>query len=80
MEGSHARSYSTATVGRWADLLGQRAIKLTDHTKMAPVITSLIEVTSGRAPEEIKDSWESDVSGVISDALKNLEKVPVVDL
>lgn len=80
MEGSHARSYSTETVGRWTDLLGQRAIKLTDHTKMAPVITSLIEVTSGRAPEEIKDSWESDVSGVISDALKNLEKVPVVDL
>jgi hypothetical protein len=38
----------TGCASRWVDLLGQRVIGLSDHTKLAEVIVSAIEVNEGR--------------------------------
>jgi len=46
-EGSHARSHEAEVRNSWQALLGQRAIWLTDHTKLAETIIGAIEVAEG---------------------------------
>src|SRR6267154_6792826 len=58
MEGTHASRFPRETISQWTTLLGQKAIKLTNHTKMAEVITSLIEVTTGRDKDTVVGSWD----------------------
>ena len=57
---------------QWSKLLGQRVIKLSDHTKMAEVIISTIEVTEGRDKDSVAHSWSGDTSIVVRDAIKGL--------
>lgn len=71
-EGSHMRSYKSRVEKEWHEVLGQRAINLKDHNKMAEVIVSLIEATEGRDKDIVVKSWSGDTSLVVSEALKNL--------
>lgn len=73
-EGSHMQDARTAerTRKKWRQLMGQRAIELSDHTKMAEVIISTIEVTEGRDKETVAHSWSGDTSMVVRDAIANL--------
>ncbi len=81
MEGSHASAYPSQTLSAWSTLIGQRAIKLTDHKKMPEVITSLIEVTAGRDKDSVVSSWDSaNTSSVIAEAVKNVASFPALDL
>ncbi len=57
---------------QWRKLLGQRVIELADHTKMAEVIISTIEVTEGRDKDAVAHSWSGDTSIVVRDAIKGL--------
>lgn len=56
----------------WHSLLGQRAINLTDHTKMAEVIISLIEVTEGRDKDTVTKSWSGGTDVVVAAAIAGL--------
>ena len=76
MEGSHASYNPDRTVRAWTDLIGQRAIKLTNHEKMAEVIISLIEVVAGRDKEEIIKSWSGGTDVVVRDAISGLPANP----
>lgn len=80
MEGSHASSYPGQTLSAWSTLIGQRAIKLTDHRKMPEVITSLIEVTSGRDKDVVGESWDKTTNKVVVEAVKNVPAFPSLDL
>lgn len=71
-EGSHQQFHSAVTRREWSDLLGQRAILLKDHTKMAEVIISTIEVTEGRDKDAVAHSWSGDTSLVVRDAIAGL--------
>lgn len=71
-EGNHFRHAGDRVVSMWTDLLGQRAIRLSDHTKMAEVIVSTIQVNEGAAKEEVAASWSGDTSLVVKAAIRAL--------
>jgi hypothetical protein len=72
-QGSHYRSSGAAVDRKWRELLGQRAMNLTDHTKMSEVIVSTIQANEGFAKEEILDSWDGKTSLVVAHALKDTD-------
>lgn len=74
-EGSHMQYRPDITIKQWTDLLGQRAIRLSDHTKMAETIISIIEVTEGRDKDTVSHSWSGDTSLVVAKAISGLPSV-----
>lgn len=71
-EGSHMRTHHDRVVSKWTTLLGQRAIRLSDHTKLSEVIVSLIQVTEGTDAATVAASWSGDTSLVVGKAVKDL--------
>ena len=71
-EGSYMSSSRKSVVNAWTKLIGQRAIPLADHEKMAEVIISIIEVTNGKDKAAIAKSWSGDTSVVVSKAIAGL--------
>ncbi len=71
-EGSHARSYPRQVKDSWTELLGQRVLMLSDHTKLAEVVVSTIEVCEGRGTDGVVKSWGGDTSLVVSRAINSL--------
>lgn len=69
-EGSHARSNRAAVMRKWTALLGQgRVIPLADHTRLAEVMVSTIEVNAGRDRAAVAGSWSGDTSLVVARAV-----------
>lgn len=73
-EGSHFRSYGSQVTEKWRALLGQNALRLTDHTKAAEVIVSAIEAVAGRDADAIVKSWSGKTALVVRDAIGGLTK------
>ena len=72
-EGHHARSAGPDRVAaRWAGLLGQNVLRLSDHTKLAEVIVSAIEVIQGGDVGSVAKSWSGSTAMVVAHALKSL--------
>ena len=71
-QGSHMQMHPDVTRKEWHEVLGQRAIELRDHTKMAETLISIIEVTEGRDKDAVAHSWSGDTSLVVRDAIKGL--------
>lgn len=71
-EGSHMRHSRDKVVTEWTELLGQRALLLSDHTKLAEVIVSAISVTEGQTASDVAKSWSGDTSLVVTKAIKSL--------
>lgn len=59
-------------VTNWKSLLGERALRLSDHTRMAEVIVSTIAVNEGQSMSDVAQSWGDGTSLVVSRALGNL--------
>jgi hypothetical protein len=59
---------------KWKELLGERAIPVTDHTKLAEVIVSTLEVIEGRDVADVVASWSGDTSLVVANAVNALTK------
>jgi hypothetical protein len=69
-EGSHARAHRADVMRAWNVLLGQgRAIPLADHTRLAEVMVSTIEVHAGRDRAAVAGSWSGDTSLVVARAV-----------
>jgi hypothetical protein len=71
-EGSHMRHSRDRVVDKWGKLLGQRAIPLADHTKLAEVIVSTIQVTEGTDRDTVVKSWSGTTSLVVAKAVGGL--------
>ena len=71
-EGSHAKSYLDRVMKSWTALLGQHVIPLTDHTKLAEVIVSAIEIAEGLSARESAARWSSSVGSVVHDAVHQI--------
>lgn len=57
----------------WQEALGQRAILVTDHTKISEIITSIIQVLEGEAADKVIKSWkEPGTALVVKTAIQNL--------
>jgi hypothetical protein len=59
---------------KWRDLLGQNALALSDHTKMAEIVVSTIEHVAGRDADSIVKSWSGSTALVVKHALGGLTK------
>lgn len=59
----------------WVDVLGQRALKLSDHTKLAELIVSTIQIAEGHDAEAVAKSWDGKTELVIRKATKGLTPV-----
>jgi hypothetical protein len=71
-EGSHARHDPHGVRNAWTHLLGQRVIGLADHTKLAEVIVSAIEVNEGRDRDQVIESWSRKTAMVVQRAVGSL--------
>ncbi len=71
-EGSFARSNPDRVVKAWGELLGQRVLRLSDHTKLAEVIVSAIQVCEGADAGTVAGSWSGDTSLVVAKAVGDL--------
>ena len=71
-EGSHAASRPSAVRTTWSDLLGQRALPLADHRKLAETVISAIEVNEGRDAKAVAGSWSGDTALVVARAVGGL--------
>lgn len=56
----------------WRQLLGERAIALSDYTKLPELIVSTIQINSGSDVQSVVSSWSGNTSLVIADAVKGL--------
>lgn len=66
----------TAAVKRnWQALLGERAIPMSDHTKLAELIVSTIQVNEGASVDDVMKSWSGDTSVVVARGLNGLAPV-----
>lgn len=73
LEGAHAREYPGRPLKSWQDLLGQKAIPLSDHTKLAETIVSAIEIAEGENAANSAARWnDAHTSRIVHDALKSL--------
>ena len=68
-EGSHYRWNGRIVKEKWQKLLQQRALFLSDHTKIAELIVSTIQMVEGMDKEEVIASWNGDTSVVIRNAI-----------
>lgn len=71
-EGDYASRRIDQVRGRWADLLGQHVLPLSDHKKLAEVIVSAIEVAEGRDHDTVTGSWSGDTAIVVAKAIRDV--------
>ena len=65
-------THSQRVQNQWQKLLGERALLLTDHTKMGEVIVSTIQVLEGASAKDVTQTWDGSTSMVVGNAIKGL--------
>jgi len=71
-EGSYFRRNGDKVIKEWTNLLGQRAIRLSDHTKMGEVIISTLQILAGEDIDKVTSSWDGSTGLVVKNAIKDL--------
>ncbi|MBX9690535.1 MAG: hypothetical protein K2X27_27715, partial [Candidatus Obscuribacterales bacterium] len=59
----------------WRELLGQRAIGLSDHRDLAELIVSTIQVNEGTDLSTVAASWTGSTALVVKNSLKGLQRI-----
>jgi len=72
-EGSNFRHMPERVYEEWTELLGQRALSLKDHTKMAEVIVSTIQINEGFKKAEVIESWDGTTAIAVDAAVRDLD-------
>lgn len=76
-QGSNMRSWGSSSeekrvIGEWTELLGERAIPVSDYTKVPQIIVSLLEAMAGKKVDDIVGSWDGSTAMVVKEALSGL--------
>ncbi|WP_434715667.1 hypothetical protein [Paraburkholderia sp. A3RO-2L] len=66
-------TYDAQVKANWQALLGERALPLSDHTKLAELIVSTIQVNEGASVDTAVKSWSGDTSLVVARGLNGLQ-------
>jgi len=61
-----------AVLTDWRKLLGQRVLPLADHTKLAEVIVSAIQVIEGEDKAKVEASWDGSTAVTVKRAINGL--------
>jgi len=72
LEGGTGKSHDL--MPRWQKLLGERVLPVSDHTKVAEVIVSAIQVNEGADADAVAASWSGDTSLVVQNAVRAMTK------
>jgi hypothetical protein len=70
VNGSGMSAYPTERM--WRSLLNERAMLVSDHSKLGEVIVSTIQIVQGAAIDDVAGSWDGSTSLVVRDAVKDL--------
>ena len=70
-EGSHARRDVDGLKRRWREYLGNGAIVIRDHTKVAELVVSMLEVDAGRSIDEALSLWNDATKAVLRDSFSD---------
>ena len=73
-QGYNFRRMPDECVRNWVELLGERALQLSDAKKLTEVIVSAIQINEGFSTEEVEKSWDGDTSMVVREAISGLTK------
>lgn len=65
-------SYRDSDYRNWQNLLGERAIKVKDYSKIPEIIVSILETYAGKDKDEIINSWDGSTAMAVADALSGL--------
>lgn len=71
-EGNFASSRQTQVLDAWQKILGQRVIPLADHTKLAEVVVSTLQVNEGADLASVVKSWNGSTALVVEKAVRDL--------
>jgi hypothetical protein len=69
VEDSGTVGRSDVTFHKWVSVLGENVIRLSDHTMLAEVIVSTIQMNEGLSKEDIIASWDGSTALVVDKAL-----------
>ncbi|AQT06277.1 hypothetical protein [Acetobacter persici] len=73
-EGFNYRHMKDRVRSNWTGLLGERALFLSDYTKLSELIVSTIQISEGESAETVADSWSGDTALVIRESTRGLSK------
>ena len=62
-------SYRLSDFDKWQDLLGERAVRVTDYKKIPELIVSILEISNGKTKEEVMKTWDRSTAMIIADAI-----------
>lgn len=65
-------TFSSTIAANWKALLGERALRLSDHKALAEVIVSTIAVNEGANVDAVTSSWSGNTSLVVARAVGGL--------
>lgn len=65
-------SYRESDYRFWQEILGERAIKIRDYTKIPEIIVSILETYAGKDKDTIVKSWDGSTAMAVADALSGL--------
>lgn len=71
-EGSGMRYGRSNVLDKWTNLLGQRAILVSDCSKIPEIIVSILEIATGKDAKEVVSSWDGSTAVVVSKAVSGL--------
>lgn len=71
-EGSHFRGHPERTRDAWTKLMGQNALPLADHTKLAELVVSAIQVSEGADKDDVVKSWSGSTGAVVARGLHGI--------
>lgn len=71
-EGSFYAHSPDEVMHSWREVLGQRVLRLSDHTRLSEVIVSAIAVCEGQDVDEVVASWKGQTAGVVANAVAEL--------
>lgn len=72
-QGGHIQGYGLDSVlTPWQQLLGEDAIVCSDYTKLAEIITSILQVKAGMNATDVINSWDGSTSMAVATAIGSL--------
>lgn len=73
-EGWYCSRNKDKVLSSWRELLGERAILVSDYNKIAEIMVSILQRMNGEEVEDIVSSWTGDTSLVVKKAINELGK------